>query len=67
MTHGKMLRKGALVRIGKNKRVYRVAKVAKPGVEQRYYLEADAEHPDAAKRLADAFRWYSADELTRVI
>ena len=57
-----LIRVGDLVRIGKNRCVYRVA-VYQYG---KYYLEADALHPDAAKRQGDAFRWFDADELTLV-
>ncbi|SKM82102.1 Uncharacterised protein [Mycobacteroides abscessus subsp. massiliense] len=63
----KRIPRNALVRIGKGKKVYRVAVVPRRGVEDGlYYLRPDADHPDAAKRLADAFRWYKADELELV-
>lgn len=62
-----MIRKNDLVRIGANTRVYRVAVAPRKGdTAGKFYLEADAAHPDAAKRLGDAFRWYAADELTPV-
>lgn len=59
-------RKNDLVRIGNNRKVYRVQVAPRPGGDGMYYLEADADHPDAAKRQPDAFRWYRADELTPV-
>lgn len=61
------IRRNDLVRIGKNRKVYRV-KVAphRESTDHTYYLEADADHPDAAKRQPDAFRWYRRDELTKV-
>lgn len=63
----KRIPRNALVRIGKGRKVYRVAVVPKRGVEDgSYYLAPDADHPDAAKRLGDAFRWYRAHELVRV-
>ena len=34
--------------------------------KQKFHLEADANHPDAAKRVHDAFRWYGSHELTAV-
>ncbi|CPR79431.1 hypothetical protein [Mycobacteroides abscessus] len=64
----KRIPRNALVRIRKGKKVYRVAVVPRRGVEtDKYYLMPDADHPDAAKRLADAWRWYTVDELTRVV
>lgn len=62
-----MIRKNDLVRIGGNNRVYRVAVTPRHGSTSQFYLEADADHPDAAKRLPDAFRWYDEHELTPVI
>lgn len=61
-----MIRKNELVTIGTNKRVYRVAVAPRRGAEGKFYLEADADHPEAAKRLPDAFRWYEEHELTPV-
>lgn len=58
--------RNSLVRIGNNTRVYRVSVAPRKGSNGKFYLEADATHPDAAKRLPDAFRWYAADELTPV-
>lgn len=56
-------RVGDLVRIGKGKRVFRVRHVF-PTAEVK--LAADANHPDAAKRVPDEFRSYKPSELTRV-
>ncbi len=56
-------RVGDLVRIGKGKRVFRVRHVFPTGEVK---LAADANHPDAAKRLPDEFRSYKPSELTRV-
>ena len=52
-----------LVRIGKGKRVYRIRHVFPDG---RAKIEADAKHPQAAKRVPDEFRTYSPGELIRV-
>lgn len=57
------LKIGHLVRVRKGGKVYCVAGVAPKG---RVMLEADAKHPDAAKRVPDALRWYAADSLIRV-
>lgn len=54
---------GDLVRIGRGKRVYRVRHVFPTGEVK---VEADAKHPDAAKRVPDEFRSYRPAELTRV-
>lgn len=69
----KQFKEGDLVRIatGRGQRVYRiqsktVGHVHATDLDPRYYLAADADHPDAAKRVPDAFRWYRADELTGV-
>ena len=61
------IRSGDLVRINRGKKVYRVSiksKAINGGAV--FYLEADALHPDAAKRVPDAFRWYRPEELTLV-
>ena len=69
------LKHDSLVRIGKGRKVYRVAKRLPTGrgpvgpdhtLPVVYVLAADAVHPDAAKRLPDAFRRYRSDELTVV-
>lgn len=64
------IRRNDLVKIGKGTRVYRVHVCRgvddDQGNQRFYYLEADADHPNAGKRLPDAFRWYATDELTRV-
>lgn len=60
------LKKNDLVRIGNNRKVYRVQTAPCPDTGGRCYLEADADHPDAAKRVPDAFRWYEPAELTKV-
>lgn len=59
-------RRNQLVRIGNGKKVYRVKTVANDVVRHWYYLDAKAEHPDAAKRVPDAFRWYKAEDLSPV-
>lgn len=59
------LRRGHLVRIRKGGKVYRVDIIATLR-DEAVYLSADAKHPDAAKRVPDAFRWYAADSLIRV-
>lgn len=62
------IKKNELVRISKGRKVYRVRTAVRQdgtGI-WHFYLEADAEHPDAAKRVPDAFRWYTADELRKV-
>jgi hypothetical protein len=60
------IRHNDLVRIGRNKRVYRVEVAPRPGGNSQFYLAADAKHPDAAKRVPDAYRWYDEHELTPV-
>ncbi len=54
---------GDLVRIGKNKRVYRIRHVFHNGHAK---INADAKHPDAAKRVPDEFRVFKPGELTPV-
>lgn len=62
-----VIRRNSLVRIGKGKKVYRVHVAPRPGaLNPEYYLQADADHPDAAKRLPDAFRWYGPQDLVLV-
>jgi hypothetical protein len=62
------IKRNDLVRIGKNAKVYRVeVSTTDRDGKQKFHLEADADHPDAAKRLSDAFRWFRPDELTPVI
>lgn len=65
-----MIRENSLVRIGKGTRVYRVSEVFTVNdlayAGELFNLESDAKHPDAAKRLPDAFRQYAADELALV-
>ena len=55
---------GALVKIGKGTKVYRVSYYYRNN--DTYYLSPDADHPDAAKRLADAFRVFSESDLVVV-
>lgn len=67
MSKTKRIKRNDLVTIGKGRKVYRVeTSTTDRDGKQKFYLEADADHPDAAKRVTDAFRWYGADELTRV-
>lgn len=65
------IRHGSLVRIGKGQKVYRVDQIARKGThpnaryEDRFIPAADADHPDAAKRLPNPQAcWYRAEELT---
>lgn len=60
------IRRSDLVRIGNGSRVYRVHVCRGVAEDRQYYLEADANHPAAGKRVPDAFCWYTTDELTRV-
>ncbi|AMU58943.1 hypothetical protein [Mycobacteroides abscessus] len=59
----KRIPRNRLVRIGGGTKVYRVHIAPRVGDEGEYYLTADADHPEAAKRVPDAFRWYKRDEL----
>lgn len=61
-----MIRKGTYVRIGKGKKVYEVELAGMVNGEQRFMLDATANHPDAAKRVPDYFRSYRTDELIEV-
>ena len=66
-----MIKKNSLVRIGKGRKVYRVAKVTDPAKSYpagtaKYILSPDAKHPDAAVRVPDALHWYRRDELVEV-
>ncbi|TWS24437.1 hypothetical protein FK268_12675 [Tsukamurella sputi] len=69
------LKHGTLVRIGNGRKVYRIAKRLPTGrgpvgadhvLPVVYVLAADADHPDAAKRLPDGLRRFRIDELTVV-
>ncbi|WJR31874.1 hypothetical protein P3F83_14985 [Mycobacteroides immunogenum] len=60
------IRRNALVRIGNGKKVYRVRTVVTYSGVWMHELLADAKHPDAAKRVPDALRWYKTDELRPV-
>ncbi|NGX09131.1 hypothetical protein [Mycobacteroides franklinii] len=60
------IRRNTLVRIGNGKKVYRVHTVTLYADIWTYYLSADVKHPDAAKRVPDALRWYRTDELRPV-
>ncbi|BBX82156.1 hypothetical protein [Mycolicibacterium aubagnense] len=67
MGDNRRIRRNDLVRIGSTgRKVYRVEVSTTDRNGPTYYLEADADHPDAAKRLPDAFRWYRREELTGV-
>ncbi|SIG07427.1 Uncharacterised protein [Mycobacteroides abscessus subsp. abscessus] len=59
-------RRNQLVRIGNGRKVYRVDTVLKDSTRHWYWLEADAKHPDAARRVPDALRWYRSEELRPV-
>lgn len=60
------IRRNCLVRIGGGKKVYRVAIIDHEDGVAWHMLEAGAKHPDAAKRVPDAFRGYKAEELRLV-
>lgn len=63
----KSIRRNDLVRIGATgRKVYRVDISTSDRDGQLFRLEADANHPDAAKRVPDAFRCYRVDDLVRV-
>lgn len=61
-----MIRKGSYVRLRRSGVVYEVVRVFPPSQgrpEARYEIDSTAKHPKAAKRVPDAFRFYTADEL----
>lgn len=68
------MKRGDLVRIGKRGKVYRISAVhanarRRGHVNRQPLYELDVvmiDHPDRAKRVPDAFRWYAADELVAV-
>lgn len=57
------IKRGDLVRISPNGKVYRVIRHRRDG---HVYLSAGADHPDAAARLPEANRAYDPSSLTRV-
>lgn len=62
-------KRGDLVYIGKGRKVFRVHKAWPPNSirdHTLYMIEASADHPDAGKRLPDAFKNYRDEELSAV-
>lgn len=71
------MKRGDYVKIGRTgRKVYQIYAVNErrinptsrfdTEVELIFKLSATADHPDAAVREQDAFRWYTEDELTVV-
>lgn len=60
------MKRNDYVYLGKNSRVYRIWASYMNHEGEWFYLEANAEHPDAAKRVPDDFRWYRESELRLV-
>lgn len=71
------LKRGDLVRVRKGRKVFVVSNVYPPcGYREHSLFKIDAptsfnhrkaaQHPDAAKRVADAFATYTRDDLTLV-
>ncbi|CPW71702.1 hypothetical protein [Mycobacteroides abscessus] len=57
------IRRNCLAHISGGAKVYGVAIIDHEDGVTWHMLEADAKHPDAAKRVPDAFRWYKDEEL----
>lgn len=54
------------VKIGKGRKVYQVVDTGLEYGDRVFKLAPTAEHPDAAVRIQDAFRWYHSSELMKV-